>query len=196
MRIAPVGVLRPAGDLAALVDAVVEVSMPTHYTGLALAGAAAVAAAVSAGIDGDDWEHTVDLAVSAADAAARRGRWVAGADVAGRIDWVTGSPGRSASLALDEVSRLVGTSLASQESIPAAFAILSASPDDPWLACRRAASIGGDTDTIAAMVGAIGGARTGMAGLPKSAHEIVAQVNNLEIDVLAAGLVSLRSALS
>ena len=46
---------------------------------------------------------------------------------------------------------LVGTSLATQESVPAAFAVLSAVPGDPWQACLLAASLGGDCDTIAAM---------------------------------------------
>src|SRR4029077_5044012 len=52
MRIAPVGVAVPCRDLAALVDSVVAASFVTHNTGVALAGAAAVAAAVSAGVGG------------------------------------------------------------------------------------------------------------------------------------------------
>src|SRR5581483_5259622 len=64
MRIAPVGVAVPlpharttavafTGNwLSALVDQVVRASYVTHNTGIALAGAAAVAAAVSAGVGG------------------------------------------------------------------------------------------------------------------------------------------------
>ncbi len=52
---------------------------------------------------------------------------------------------------------LVGTSLATQESVPAAFAVLAAVPDDPWRACLLAASPGGDCDTIAAVAGAVAG---------------------------------------
>ena len=48
-------------------------------------------------------------------------------------------------------------------AVPAAFAICSLAPDDPWLACRLAASAGGDCDTIAAMAGAILGACHGTA---------------------------------
>ena len=65
---------------------------------------------------------------------------------------------------------LVGTSLAAQESVPAAFAVLAASPGDPWLACRLAASLGGDCDTIAAMAGAIGGACHGVEAFPAAAR--------------------------
>ena len=77
------------------------------------------------------------------------------------------------------MNRLVGTSLATQESVPAAFAIAAARPGDPWLACRIAASLGGDSDTIAAMTGAICGAGHGARAFPDAARQIVAQVNGL-----------------
>ena len=52
MRIAPVGIGMAPRDLPTLVDQVVMASSVTHNTGIALAGAAAVAAAVSAGVSG------------------------------------------------------------------------------------------------------------------------------------------------
>jgi len=202
MRIAPVGIAAPSADLDGLVDRVVEASRATHNTGVALAGAAAVAAAVSAGIDGASVSDAIGLAVSAAQRAARRGHWIAAADVAARITWATGlaaevtaRAGRiDAGAVIDTVDRLVGTSLAAQESVPAAFAVLAASPDDPWLACRIAASAGGDCDTIAAMTGAIGGACHGLAAFPGEARATVASVNDLRLDELAAGLLAVRSA--
>ena len=81
MRIAPVGVATPSADLDVLVDRVVEASRITHNTGVALAGAAAVAAAVSAGVDGATVPEATALAVVAARRAAGRGHWVAAADV-------------------------------------------------------------------------------------------------------------------
>ena len=94
---------------------------------------------------------------------------------------------------IDAVYSLVGTSLAAQESVPAAFAVLAASPGDPWLACRIAASAGGDCDTIAAMAGAVGGACHGLAGFPAAARATVAEVNGLRLDELAADLVRVRA---
>ena len=199
MRIAPVGIAAPAADLDGLVDRVVEASRATHNTGVALAGAAAVAAAVSAGLDGAAVPDAIGLAVAAARRAARRGHWVAAADVAARITWATGltaelarRPGGPGAV-IDIVYPLVGTSLAAQESVPAAFAVLAASPEDPWLACRIAASAGGDCDTIAAMAGAIGGACHGLAGFPAAARAFVADVNDLRLDELAAGLLRVRA---
>ena len=73
MRIAPVGIATPGADLALLVDRVVEASLVTHNTGVALAGAAAVAAAVSAGVDGATVAEATRSAVAAAKLAAGRG---------------------------------------------------------------------------------------------------------------------------
>ena len=193
MRITPVGIAFPATDLDALVDHVVEASELTHNTGVALAGAAAVAAAVSAGIDGATIAEAVEFAVAAARRAVRRGFWVAAADVAERIVWATDLVrGASVEQACERVNLLVGTSLATQESVPAAFALLAVSPDDPWLATRLAASIGGDCDTIAAMTGAIAGAGHGAEAFPADARETVARVNRLDLDAVADQLLELR----
>jgi ADP-ribosylglycohydrolase len=174
---------------------VVAASRLTHNTGLALAGAAAVAAAVSAGIDGDPLPAAISRAAAAAASAASRGHWAAGADVAARITWAAGLvTGLSQGQVLDTVYRLVGTSLATQESVPAAFAVAAASPGDPWLACRLAASLGGDCDTIAAMTGAICGACHGAGAFPAAARETVARVNGLDFGPLADDLLAIRSA--
>jgi ADP-ribosylglycohydrolase len=193
MRIAPIGVATPAGDLEALVDRVVMASRVTHNTGIALAGASAVAAAVSAGIEGGSITDVILAATAAARLGARRGHWVAGADVASRIQCAIrldlSSPDRAAAT----IYRIVGTSLATQESVPAAFAVLAAVPDDPWEACRLAASLGGDCDTIAAMAGAIAGACHGAGAFPDTARWTVDSVNRLDLAPLAAGLLELRS---
>ncbi len=194
MRIAPVGVATPAADPELLVERVVRASRVTHNTGVALAGAAAVAAAVSAGVDGAAVPAAIGAGAAAAGRAAGRGHWVAAADVAARITWATGlTAGRPAEEVLDAVYTLVGTSLATQESVPAAFAVLAAAPDDPWLACRIAASAGGDTDTIAAIAGAIGGACHGVTAFPQQARATVSAVNGLHLDEVAAALLAVRA---
>jgi len=91
------------------------------------------------------------------------------------------------------VYRLVGTSLATQESVPAAFAVAAACPGDPWLACRVAASLGGDCDTIAAMTGAICGACHGAGAFPDAARQRVARVNGLDLGPLADDLLAIRT---
>ncbi|WP_406480853.1 ADP-ribosylglycohydrolase family protein [Streptomyces sp. NBC_01615] len=193
MRIAPVGIAVPSGDPVALVDRVVEASRLTHNTGVALAGAAAVAAAVSAGLDGASVPEAVEAAVGAARLGAGRGHWVAAADVAERIVWATGLVrGLSTADVCERVYALVGTSLATQESVPAAFAVLTACQDDPWQAVLLAASVGGDCDTIAAVAGAIGGACHGVEAFPADARATLDRVNNLALDATATALLALR----
>jgi ADP-ribosylglycohydrolase len=194
MRITPVGIATAADDRSALVDQVQQASLVTHNTSIALAGAAAVAAAVSAGIDGADVATATTAAIAAARLAARRGHWTAGADVAARIDWAANLvAGARPPWAAEVIYTLVGTSLATQESVPAAFAVLSAVPGDPWQACLLAASLGGDCDTIAAMAGAIGGACHGLAAFPSHAVEAVGR-NRLDLMALADSLLELRKA--
>ena len=178
--------------MSTLVDHVVAASSVTHDTGLALAAAAAVAAAVSAGVAGATIREATALAVRAARLAAPRGHWVAGADVAARIDWATGLvAGRDPDEAGELIYTLVGTSLATQESVPAAFAVLAAVPGDPWLACRLAASLGGDCDTIAAMTGAVAGACHGAGAFPAAALAVI-DAQGLDLPGLADDLYALR----
>jgi ADP-ribosylglycohydrolase len=191
MRITPVGVAT-AGPGSALVDRVQQASLVTHNTSIALAGAAAVAAAVSAGIDGADVATATAAGVAAARLGALRGHWTAGADVAARIDWAASLvAGAEPARAAEVIYTLVGTSLATQESVPAAFAVLSAVPNEPWRACLLAASLGGDCDTIAAMAGAIGGACHGLAAFPPDAIATM-DAHGLELAELADSLYQLR----
>lgn len=192
MRIAPLGIAVPLNLPEALVDRVVAASYVTHNTGLALAGAAAVAAAVSAGLDGAGIGEATAFAVDAAGIAAGRGRWVAGADVGTRIEWATSLvTGREQAEAAELIYTLVGTSLATQESVPAAFAVLAAVPDDPWQACLLAASLGGDSDTIAAMTGAVSGACHGVGAFPPEARAVI-DAHGLRLAELADDLYALR----
>ena len=193
MRVTPVGIAVPSGDAEALVDRVVEVSRVSHNTGVAIAAASAVAAVVSAAIDGADAAEAVDFAIEAARVGGGRGYWVAAADIGARIRLALDLADRGDTAAsLVRLYDVVGTSLASQESVPAAFGILSLFHDDPWQACLAAASLGGDSDTVAAMVGAMGGAICGVGAFPIEARQRVAEVNSLDFESVVDGLLALR----
>ena len=193
MRIAPVGVAVPPTDVDALVAVVEQACLVSHHTSVAIAGAAAVAAVVSAGVEGLSPAAAVALGVAGARAGSRRGRWVAGGDVAARILWCTDLAARGdAVVAIDRLVAIIGTSLATQESVPAAFAMLLLHPDDPWEACCAAASLGGDTDTIAAMTGAMAGAIHGVGAFPAEAVATVRQVNDLDLERRVDALLALR----
>jgi ADP-ribosylglycohydrolase len=151
-----------------------------------------VAAAVSAGVSGTGIAGATALAVEAARLATTRGHWVAGADVAARIEWATRLvAGRDQAEAAELIYTLVGTSLATQESVPAAFAVLAVEPADPWRACLLAASLGGDCDTIAAMAGAITGACHGVESFPPDALAVI-DAKDFGLPGLADDLYALR----
>jgi ADP-ribosylglycohydrolase len=193
MRVAPVGIAFPVADARRLLDAVVQASRVTHGTTIGIAAAAAVAAAVSAGVAGADLSDALDAAEHAAAAGARRGRWSAGGNVSARLrwarGWVRGMP--DADLA-DALADVVGTSVAAQESVVAALVLAEARGSDPLAALTMAAGIGGDTDTVAAMCGAVLGARHGIAGLPADLLDTLRRVNRLDLEPLVDELLTLR----
>jgi ADP-ribosylglycohydrolase len=194
MRITPVGIAVPATDLHRLLSLVVQASQVTHNTGLGIAAAAAVAAAVSAGVDGASLSDALDAGERAAEAGARRGHWVAGGSIAARIRWARGwVRGMTPATLADAVAEVIGTSVAAQESVVAAFALAEALGGDPAEALRTAAALGGDTDTVAAMCGAILGAAHGKSALPADLLDTVRRVNHLDLEPVVDGLLKLRT---
>ncbi len=195
MRIAPVGIATGPDDLTMLVDRVEEACLVTHHTGVAIAGAAAVAAAVSAGLAGLPPDEALGLACQAAEMGAARGHYVAAPDVAQRIAWAAGLiQDVSQEAAADLVAGLIGTGVAIEQAVPAAFALAWRWPADPWQACLTAARLGGDADTIAAIAGAVGGAWAGAAAFPMAALAVVEEVNGLGLADVAQRLLALRDA--
>lgn len=192
MRVTPVGIAWRSTDLPALVAAVHDASRVSHDTGLAIAGASAVAAAVSAGVDGADLDDAIVFGIDAARLGATLGHWIAGADVAARIAWAVGlGRGAVGDDGFASFLDLVGTSLQTQESVPAAFGLLARAEGRGWDAALAGAAGGGDTDTIAAMAGAMAGA-TGYA-FPADAIATVMTVNSLALDPVVDGLLALRA---
>ena len=195
MRITPVGIAFQPGP--ALTEAVVQASLVTHNTGLGLSAAGAVGTAVSVGIQTGDLERALQAGVAAAGTLENRGSWVEGASIRARVERFRPM---TASLDLPELSdflrEVVGTSVQSQESVVSALLLAGRTDLDPFEALCLAASLGGDTDTIAAMTGAILGAAYGADAFPLKARETVREVNGLELEDLAQELLNVRQAQS
>ncbi|WP_226913288.1 ADP-ribosylglycohydrolase family protein [Gephyromycinifex aptenodytis] len=190
MRIAPVGVANPPEALDELVDRVVEACGVTHNTSLGISSAAAVAAAVSAGVSGASRSAAVELGIEAAEIGALRGHQVPGPSIAARarlaVDWLPSVPDPARA-----IYDVIGTTVASQESVVAALAIC-ASIGDPWEAVCLAAGVGGDTDTVAAIVGAICGATNGIEAFPENAVATIQSVNDIHLEDVVDKLLQLR----
>ena len=94
---------------------------------------------------------------------------------------------------------VIGTSVASQESVVVAFALAQRVANgaiNSFDALCMAASIGGDTDTIAAILGAMLGACGGLQQWPTALIEQVVKVNDLHLEPLIRELLALRLASS
>lgn len=193
MRVAPVGIMVKLSLNERLIERVADTCRATHNTSVAISAASAVAAVVSAGVSGKDWRAASERAVEVAEQAAAQGNWIAGADIAARIRWARALvAGVEEEAAVTAVVELVGTSVASQESIPAAFAVVDIARGDPWKAAVISANIGGDTDTIGAIAAGMAGACKGLSALP---GDKIAQVKGLdlgEVRGLAKGLLRRR----
>jgi ADP-ribosylglycohydrolase len=194
MRIAPVGIMMPPEPLAALAAKVAETCRATHNTSIAIASAAAVAAAVSLGVSGGDWRAASGHAVAAARLGAALGHWVTGGDIAAKIAWAQDLVrGKAEKEAIKLIVDLVGTGVASQESVPAAFAVLEVAQGDAWRAAVIAANLGGDTDTIGAIAAGMAGACSGLSRLPQDRIAGLRGIDLDEVRALADDLVAARS---
>ncbi|TPI40266.1 ADP-ribosylglycohydrolase family protein [Mesorhizobium sp. B3-1-9] len=195
MRIAPVGIMMPPEPLDALVAKVAETCRATHNTSIAIASAAAVAAAVSLGVSGGDWRAASGHAAAAARLGAALGHWVTGGDIAARILWAQSLVrGKAEKEAIKLIVDLVGTGVASQESVPAAFAVLEVAQGDAWRAAVIAANLGGDTDTIGAIAAGMAGACAGLSRLPQDRIPELHGIDIADVRALVGDLVAARTA--
>lgn len=197
MRITPVGIAADVRDSERFMAQVLQACQVTHNTGLGIASAAAVAAVVSAGINGDGLASALNSGVAAALQGQRLGHWVAGGDIAARIEWTARLYDAASPDALaDLIYEVIGTSVASQESVVAAFALARAVANGqltPYEALCMAASLGGDTDTIAAVLGAMLGATHGLGAWPSEAVAQVCAVSQIDLAPLTDQLLALRT---
>lgn len=198
MRIAPVGIAADISQPDRFIKAVVQACQVTHNTSLGIASAAAVAAVISSGLNGKKLEHALNAGTEMAYIAEHHGHWVAGGRIGPRIRWARHAshecnPDNLGDLLYD----VIGTSVASQESVVAAFALaqrVASGSLSSFNALCIAASIGGDTDTIAGILGAMLGACAGLEHWPQALILHVKEVNNLKLEPLVEHLLILRNA--
>lgn len=191
MKISPVGVVRDYRNLSGLVDAVEQVCLPTHNTSAAIACAAAVAAAVSYGVRGaGNLDELWDVAITAADEGFTRGYAFPTVSLPVRLRAVRELVRDSSDGEVErQLQDFYGCGVESVETAPAVFAVVSIAEGDPQRAASIAAGLGGDTDTIGAIAAAICGSLHPEL-ISNEAVRLLADVNDIDFDGLAAGLVA------
>ena len=195
MRVTPIGIAISTEDPQAFADAVWSSCQVTHATRQGFQSAALVAAAVSMGIDtprsaASDMTALLWKAVSYVDSLPERGAWTPDPDVVAATRRAMQLVAHPASSSLECLVEQVGTSVASAQAIPMAFALLARDPSPQAL--LDAANIGGDTDTIGAITGAILGAVLGFEVFVGRGLAQVESVSGLHLTEAATALLSLR----
>lgn len=197
MRVTPIGIAMSTADPEAFADAVWSSCQVTHATRQGFQSAALVAAAVSFGIDAAcspslDLRSLLWKALSYVDSLPERGAWTPDPDVVAATRRAMQLVANPASSSLACLVEQVGTSVASAQAIPMAFALLARDPSPQAL--LDAANIGGDTDTIGAIAGAILGAVLGFEVFVGRGLAQVELASHLDLPSVALELLELRAA--
>lgn len=189
MKIAPIGLISDYHDLPALVKNVAEICLPTHNTKIAIAGASAVAAAVSYTVRGGRSNAEIwSLAFDAINAAKEYGYDFPAASLSLRMNQARKilRQEEDEQLILQRLYEEIGTGMETIETIPSAFVIVELAKGDPLKAAQLSASVGWDTDTIGAISAAICGGMN--PDLPKEMIQQIEEVNQLDFDQLTEEL--------
>ena len=161
MRVAPVGLLFHS-DLDRVWEEARLSALPTHVHPLGIEGAQLLAVAVA-------WQvlHPVfDPEAMYAELLRRA--------VTDEFRWLLST---AANLSADDSVSILGNGIEAQRSVVTSIACFALSPDSYVEAVGRAIGLGGDTDTLGAMTGALSGAHLGVGGIP---HRLIEQLENGE----------------
>ena len=196
MRVTPIGIAVSTADPEAFAEAVWSSCRVTHATRQGFQSAALVAAAVSLGIDAArspslDLRSLLWKAVTYVDSLPERGAWAPDPDVVAATRRALELASTPPLPSLELLAEQIGSSVASAQAIPMAFALLARDPSPRAL--LDAANIGGDTDTIGAIAGAILGATVGVEVLPADSLSMIEEVSHLGLSSVAEQLLALRA---
>ncbi|MBF9017950.1 MULTISPECIES: ADP-ribosylglycohydrolase family protein [unclassified Oceanispirochaeta] len=195
MKMIPVGIISDWLNKDLLLERVRLVCLPTHNTNIAIAGAAAIAFAVSCALsEGTSLIDVIEAARSGAKRGAEIGFDAVGPSVLDRIDLALSLTAEYTSIeaVLDGLYNIVGCGFSAAESVPTALAIVALSGGDVLKSAEYSANVGGDTDTIGAMACGICGALQGASSIPDGHKELLEKVNSFDFPHLTEKLIFLR----
>ncbi len=193
MRVAPIGIVN-APDLEKAAEECYLSCLPTHGVNIAIAGACAVSCGIAAALTAESLDQVTDAAIYGARYGERLGIQWAGTLVSARINLALSIVGktRDAEEAEDLLYTTCGVGMDPTELVPTAVGLFALHKGDPTKSVPAAANMGGDTDTLASIVGALSGAHSGIRAFPEGWVDTVEKVNNLNFERLTAILVAVR----
>jgi poly(ADP-ribose) glycohydrolase ARH3 len=150
MRAAPIGIIFHA-DLDKVAEQARLSALPTHLHPIGIEGAQLLAMAVALAARGSPFDRKAFYEELIARCKEDEFRWQLGA---------------ASKLRRKHTFGFLGNSLEAHRSVVSAIACFTVSPDSFEDAIARAIGMGNDTDTLAAMAGAISGAHLGVGAIP------------------------------
>ena len=176
------------GDDAHLLSCIRMGCIPTHHTSQAISAATAYGFALRAALDGKSMEEILEDSFRGAKLGYASMDYVAAApDCTWRLKKLMEDLKEDSS---DQHIRellyyVYGTGLESIDAYCATMAIFLVKGKDVFGALRLCASLGGDTDTIGALVGALCAAYAGGHNIPDNILQTVLDANHLDLDKVA-----------
>lgn len=161
MRVAPVALLFHR-DRAQMLEQARLSALPTHRHLVGIEGAHVAALAIAHTLNRDDFDHDRLFTTLRENV------------VSDEMSYALKIASR---LAPDDSLWTLGNGLEAHRSVPTSIVCFARNPDSFLDAISTAISLGGDTDTLAAMTGAISGARLGIAAIPE---QLVNRLENSE----------------
>lgn len=189
MRVAPIGALYSTHKIEELVSSVFEASISTHGGRIAISGACAIAAAVSAAIDGKSPTEIVEYSVLAAKMSEKYRPAASEDNVADIISSVHNDLSNQKTISLEYIKdKYMPWKTPNIVALAISFAVISQSAETTTL---LAANLGGDTDSVASMGSAIAGAISPHT-INESWYKAVEEVNGNELVQLAEAIAKFR----
>lgn len=178
-------------DRRQMLEMVVTCLTPTHYTSQALEAACAYACAVAEAVQGGSVAEIIEAAYEGGRYGLSQAPYQAcAASSLGRltflVEYLKGE--HSEDELLGFLYSVLGTGLESADVFSSVFALFLYDPGQTFRSICLATRVGGDTDTIAALVGALNRSYTLDSPIPASVLDTVYRVNNLNLIELSEAL--------
>jgi ADP-ribosylglycohydrolase len=183
MKVVPVAVLADT-DLEKCAEYTFDLCRPTHFNSNAISAATAISCATCiAQKDNVNLDEIFQVAIWGAKQGKLNGEQAnkisVGIDISMAIERAItlGKKAKDYVELMENISNIIGTSFQVSESIPACFAIIAGTGGNFMDAMYVATNVGGDTDTMAAMIGGILGGYVGINNIPTDFIEKVKAAN-------------------
>lgn len=187
---APMRALAPAlcASEKNLTSTVYTCCIPTHNNNLAVEAAMAVGYAIYKAMSGGSYDEIINASLEGARIGAIQSEniWV-GPSTEKRIALILSELPKMKNLddLLDYLYFIIGTGLDANQVAPAIIGLFAWAKDDVWLAIKAGASVGGDTDTIAAIAASLCALYRKGHNIPDDILHAILNENDLKIGMYA-----------